>query len=66
MQVYYFRFMVFIGSYALVQYCEIHLSHRPIILCFFISVCTLLNVYRLIVCTLYGKVCYICASVMNI
>jgi hypothetical protein len=46
------RFMVFIGSNALVQYCEIHLSHCPIILCYFISVCTLLNVYRLIVCTL--------------
>ncbi len=33
---------------------------------FFISVCTLLNVYRLIVCTLYGNLCYICASEMYI
>ncbi len=47
-----FPFYGFIGSNALVQYCEIHLSHCPIILLFFISVCTLLNVYRLIVCTL--------------
>jgi hypothetical protein len=57
--------MVFIGSNALVQYCEIHLSHYPIIFFVYISVCTLLYVYWLIVCTLYSRGYYICASVIN-
>ena len=46
--------MVFIGSNVLVQYCEIYLSHYPII-CFLNSVCTLLYIYWLIVCTLYNR-----------
>ncbi len=37
---------------TLVQYCEIHISHYPIIFVCFIGEWTLLNVNRLIVCTL--------------
>jgi hypothetical protein len=60
-----FRFMVFIGSKALVQYCEIHISHYPIIFVCFIGECILLNMNRLIVCTLQSIEYNICASVLN-